>query len=217
MKTEPEQTGGSSASDAASGGSDEDKHEQLTRNLNELLQELRVMQTGVQILTGFLLTVPFTSQFGDLTTLQKWIYLGVLSGSVIATGLIVAPVAFHRTLFRQGEREWIVEAANRAAQAGLAALAITMAGVVWLVFDVVIGSPASHIAGGLSIALFTTLWAILPITSRRRFELTRRPAASRRSCRGQAQKLGENDSSGSCRDVVLAHSRQTRSVSPGRT
>ena len=171
MKSDPGQTkgGSSSASDASSGGYDEDKHEQLTRNLNELLQELRVMQTGVQILTGFLLTVPFTSQFGDLTTLQKWIYLGVLSGSVVATGLIVAPVAFHRTLFRQGEREWIVEAANRAAQAGLAALAITMAGVVWLVFDVVIGSPASHLAGALSIALFTTLWAILPITSRRRF------------------------------------------------
>jgi len=173
MKSEPDQGNGGTASSgqygAASGGSDEDKHEQLTRNLNELLQELRVMQTGVQILTGFLLTVPFTSRFPDLDALQKWVYLGVLSGSVIATGLIVAPVAFHRTLFRQGEREWIVEAANRAAQAGLAALAVTMAGVVWLVFDVVIGSPASHIAGGLSVALFATLWAILPITSRRRF------------------------------------------------
>lgn len=153
----------------ASGGSDEDKHAQLTRNLNELLQELRVMQTGVQILTGFLLTVPFTGRFADLDTHQKWVYLAVLSGSVIATGLIVAPVAFHRTLFRQGEREWIVEAANRAAQSGLAALALTMAGVVWLVFDVVVGPPVSHIAGGVSIALFAILWAVLPIASRRRF------------------------------------------------
>jgi hypothetical protein len=173
MKSEPDQSNGGSSSSgqygAASGGTDEDKHEQLTRNLNELLQELRVMQTGVQILTGFLLTVPFTSRFADLSTLQTWVYLGVLSGSVVATGLIVAPVAFHRTLFRQGEREWIVKAANRAAQSGLAALAVTMAGVVWLVFDVVVGRPASHIAGGLSIALFTTLWAVLPITSRRRF------------------------------------------------
>jgi hypothetical protein len=160
---------GSGQYGAASGGYDEDKHEQLTRNLNELLQELRVMQTGVQILTGFLLTVPFTSQFADLDTYQKWVYLAVLSGSVIATGLIVAPVAFHRTLFRQGEREWIVEAANRAAQAGLTALAVTMAGVVWLVFDVVVGAPISHIAGALSIALFAVLWAVLPITSRRRF------------------------------------------------
>lgn len=154
---------------AASGGNDEDKHEQLTRNLNELLQELRVMQTGVQILTGFLLTVPFTTRFPDLDSYQKWVYLAVLSGSVIATGLIVAPVAFHRTLFRQGEREWIVDAANRAAQAGLTALALTMAGVVWLVFDVVIGAPMSHIAGALSIALFAVLWAVLPIASRRRF------------------------------------------------
>jgi hypothetical protein len=117
----------------------------------------------VQILTGFLLTVPFTSQFGDLTTLQKWIYLGVLSGSVSRRARS-SPVAFHHT-FRQGER-MDRQVANRAAQAGLAALAITMAGVVWLVRRG--RSPEPH-AGGLSIALFTTLWAILPITSRRRF------------------------------------------------
>ena len=174
MKSEPDQSNGGSSSSGqygqASGGYDEDKHEQLTRNLNELLQELRVMQTGVQILTGFLLTVPFTTRFADLGSLQKWVYLGVLSGSVIATALIVAPVAFHRPLFRQGEREWIVESANRAAQAGLAALAITMAGVVWLVFDVVLGAPESHLAGGLSLGLFALLWAVLPITSRRRFD-----------------------------------------------
>jgi hypothetical protein len=149
---------------------DEDEHEQLTRNLNELLQELRVMQTGVQILTGFLLTVPFTSRFHDLDSLQKWVYLAVLSGSVVATALIVAPVAFHRTLFRQGERKWIVEAANNAARHGLIALAATMAGVVWLVFDVVVGPPTSHVAGAVSIGLFTLLWAVLPIVRRRRFD-----------------------------------------------
>jgi Family of unknown function (DUF6328) len=146
----------------------EDEHEKLTRNLNELLQELRVMQTGVQILTGFLLTVPFTDRFKDLEDLQKWVYLGVLSGSVIATALIVAPVAFHRTLFRQGERKWIVEAANGAARHGLIALAITMAGVVWLVFDVVLGAPASHIAGAASVGLFALLWAVLPSIRRER-------------------------------------------------
>jgi hypothetical protein len=151
------------------GPGDEDEHEKLTRNLNELLQELRVMQTGVQILTGFLLTVPFTTRFDDLDTLQKWVYLGVLSGSVIATGLIVAPVAFHRTLFRQGERKWIVEAANSSARQGLVALALTMAGVVWLVFDVVVGAPEAHVAGLASITLFAVLWAVLPILRRRRY------------------------------------------------
>jgi hypothetical protein len=150
------------------GEPDEDKHTQLTRNLNELLQELRVMQTGVQILTGFLLTIPFTVRFGELSRSEKWVYLAVLCGSVVATALIVAPVAFHRTLFRQGEREWIVESANRAARYGLAALAMTMAGVVWVVFDVVVGAPASHIAAGLSVGLFAVLWGVLPVASRRR-------------------------------------------------
>jgi len=176
MRSNPATPDGRSSSDGSersndygtSGGHNEDEHEQLTRNLNELLQELRVMQTGVQILTGFLLTVPFTSRFPDLDEIQKWVYLAVLSGSVIATGLIVAPVAFHRTLFRRGERRWIVEAANNAARHGLAALALTMAGVVWLVFDVVVGAPASHIAGGLSLGLFAVLWAFLPIIRRRR-------------------------------------------------
>ena len=145
----------------------EDEHRKLTRNLSELLQELRVTQTGVQILTGFLLTVPFTNRFGDLNQFQKWVYLGVLTCSVIATGLIVAPVAFHRTLFRRGERKWIVEAANKSARYGLISLAVTMAGVIWLVFDVVVGPPVSHVAALLTIGLFTLLWAGLPIFSRR--------------------------------------------------
>jgi hypothetical protein len=147
---------------------DEARSEQLTRNLNELLQELRVMQTGVQILTGFLLTIPFTSRFPDLDSAQQWFYLAVLCGSVVSTALIVAPVAFHRALFRQGQREWIVEAANRSARYGLATLAATMAGVVWLVFDVVVGAPQSHLAGAASLLLFVVLWAVLPIIGRRR-------------------------------------------------
>jgi hypothetical protein len=149
------------------GEPEEDLSTRLTRNLNELLQELRVMQTGVQILTGFLLTVPFTTRFPELNPVQKWVYLGVLSGSIITTGLIVAPVAFHRALFRQGERKWIVESANRAARYGLGTLAITMAGVVWLVFDVVVGSPVSHVAGALAITMFVVLWGVLPLVSRR--------------------------------------------------
>jgi hypothetical protein len=151
------------------GSRDENKAKRLTRNLNELLQELRVMQTGVQILTGFLLTVPFTSRFPDLETHQKWVYLGVLSSSVVATGLIVAPVAFHRFLFRQGERRWIVEAAHNAARHGLIALAVTMAGVIWLVFDVVVGAPASLLAAASTIVLFALLWVVLPAVRRRRY------------------------------------------------
>ena len=97
---------------------DEEKSERLARNFNELLQELRVTQTGVQILTGFLLTVPFTQRFTSLDAVQTHGYLAVLVGAVLATGFIIAPVALHRTLFRQGEKEWLVNAAAGAPGSG---------------------------------------------------------------------------------------------------
>jgi MFS family permease len=146
---------------------DESESERLTRNLNELLQELRVTQTGVQILTGFLLTLPFTNRFGDLDTVQRNAYLGVLVGSVIATGLIIAPVAFHRMLFRHGRRPWLVKAANRAARAGLVSLALTTSGVVWLVFDLVTNRTAATVAGILSLLFFGLLWAVVPLRAPR--------------------------------------------------
>jgi hypothetical protein len=146
---------------------EESERERLTRNFNELLQELRVTQTGVQILTGFLLTLPFTTRFPHIDNVQRYAYLGVLTGSVIATGLIIAPVAFHRALFRRGAKPWIVRAANRAAQAGLGALALTTSGVVWLVFDLVIDRTAATVAGVISLMFFIGLWAAFPLASRR--------------------------------------------------
>jgi hypothetical protein len=145
---------------------DEDEHERLNRNFNELLQELRVTQTGVQILTGFLLTLPFTNRFNTLDGLQKAVYLGVLVGSVIATGLIIAPVAFHRMLFRQGRRPWLVRNANRAARGGLLALAVTTSGVVWLVFDLVTNRVVAHVALALAVLFFAGLWAGVPLANR---------------------------------------------------
>jgi hypothetical protein len=122
----------------------------------------------VQILTGFLLTLPFTQRFTELDTVQRDAYLAVLVGAVIATGLIIAPVAFHRTLFRQGEKEWLVHAANWSARAGLAALALTMSGVVFLVFDVVTNRTLSIVAGSMALAFFTLLWGAFPLAKRSR-------------------------------------------------
>lgn len=147
---------------------DETEDQRLTRNLNELLQELRVTQTGVQILTGFLLTLPFTTRFPDLDGLQRTAYLTVLTGSVVTTGLIIAPVAFHRLLFRHGERPWIVMAANYSARAGLVALAMTMSGVLWLVFDVVTNRSLAAVAGSVSLGFFAVLWAAVPSVVKRR-------------------------------------------------
>jgi hypothetical protein len=152
------------------GEPDETEPERLTRNLNELLQELRVTQTGVQILTGFLLTLPFTARFKALDDVQRYSYLGVLAGSVVATGLIIAPVAFHRVLFRHGQRPWLVEAANKAARAGLGALALTTSGMVWLVFDLVVNRTGAAIAGVLSLLFFGLLWAVVPLRAAPRSE-----------------------------------------------
>jgi hypothetical protein len=146
---------------------DEDEGERLTRNLNELLQELRVTQTGVQILTGFLLTLPFSQRFGALDHVQRMAYLAILSGSVLATGLIIAPVAFHRVLFRHGQRPWLVRAANRAALAGLVSLALTTSGVVWLVFDLVVDRTLASVAGVVSLLFFGLLWAAVPLRAPR--------------------------------------------------
>ncbi|HWJ67782.1 MAG TPA: DUF6328 family protein [Nocardioides sp.] len=141
---------------------------QITRNLNELLQELRVMQTGVQILTGFLLTVPFTDRFEKLTLFQERLYLGILVTAVITTLVIVAPVCYHRLLFRQGEREWIVAAAHFCALGGLTGLAVVSAAVVLLVFDIVVGHPGALIAAAAVALAFTATWAVVPLWGRER-------------------------------------------------
>lgn len=120
----------------------------------------------MQILTGFLLTVPFTQRFPELDTVQRDGYLAVLVGSVLATGFIIAPVPLHRMLFRQGHKEWIVRAAGRLAQAGLVMLGLTIAGVVWLVFDVVIDRTVAIVAGCLALGFLGLLWFALPLAKR---------------------------------------------------
>jgi len=138
----------------------------LDRNWNELLQELRVTQTGTQILTGFLLTLPFSSGFPDLSHGQKRLYLVVLIGSVVATGLNVAPVAYHRILFRRHRRRWLVSAANLAARAALVMLAFDSAGVVLLVFDVVVSRGSAIVAAGVVLGFLLLLWGVVPIVER---------------------------------------------------
>ena len=139
-----------------------DEEKRLTRNWNELLQELRVAQTGVQILTGFLLTVPFSQRFAQLTDLQVTTYLIVLCGAVLTTGFVIAPVAFHRILFRQRMRAWLVHAANQSARGGLVLLAATVSGLLFLIFDVVHGLTPALVALGAALVFFVTLWGVIP-------------------------------------------------------
>lgn len=124
-------------------------------------------ETGVQILTGFLLTVPFSQRFEDLDDLQRRVYLVVLAGSVLTTVLVVAPAAYHRVLFRRGARRWLVEAAHLCARAGLTMMALTISGVLYLVFDVVVGQGAATVALVVTMAVFLATWVVPPLLARR--------------------------------------------------
>lgn len=142
--------------------------EQLNRNLDELLQELRVMQTGVQILTGFLLTVPFTARFEVLSPAQERVYLGILVISMLTTVLIVAPVCYHRLLFRQGERDWLVKAAHHCCVGGLIGLGLTSSAALFLVVDLVIGAAVASIAAAAVALAFLIVWAAVPLLGKDR-------------------------------------------------
>jgi Family of unknown function (DUF6328) len=145
---------------------DESKTERINRNWNELLQELRVTQTGVQLLAGFLLTLPFQDRFSDLSTGQEVDYLLVVGLAMTSTGLLISPVSFHRAVFRQQEREWLVLAAHWSARAGLALMSVAMSGVVWLVFSVVVSTTAAWVASGLMALFLAGLWFVVPLTAR---------------------------------------------------
>src|SRR5271163_1167685 len=98
----------------------ETETQRLDRNWNSLLQELRVVQTGVQLLTGLLLTLPFQQRFEILGEHMRMVYLATVGSSVGATVLLIAPVAMHRLLFRRHQLQMLVSAAHRCALAGLA-------------------------------------------------------------------------------------------------
>lgn len=149
-------------------GRSETPAERADRNWNELLQELRVMQTGVQILTGFLLTLPFQPRFGELDDYQRTVYLALVVTSVIATALIVAPVSIHRSLFRQQMKRHIVTLADRITRLALAVLALVMTGAALLVFDVVVGRTEGMVVGASVLVVLAIVWVVLPEVLRRR-------------------------------------------------
>jgi hypothetical protein len=146
----------------------ETEHDRLERNWSELLQELRVIQTGTQILTGFLLTVAFQPRFATLDPYQVTTYLGlvIVAGSTTALGL--APVSLHRTLFRRRAKSTIVRITNRILQITLFGVALTLSGTLLLIFDVVSGRAAGIIAGAVALTLITATWVLLPIAARRK-------------------------------------------------
>lgn len=145
---------------------DETEIERLDRNWSSLLQELRVAQTGVQLLTGFLLTLPFQQRFTTLDSTSRNVYLTTVAFSVASTVLLVAPVGMHRILFRQRRLTLLVAAAHRCAFYGLLLLGVALAGVTVLIFGTVADPMAGWVAGGIALAGFITFWVLVPLAMR---------------------------------------------------
>jgi hypothetical protein len=144
-------------------GRNESPAQRSDRNWAELLQELRVAQTGVQLLTAFLLSLPFQQRFATITANQKHVYLVVVLLSVAATAVLIAPVALHRAVFRRNEKTMLVDAAARLAQLGLVLLGAAITGVVLLIFLVTVG-PAAGIIVAVAVALLlVTAWVLVPL------------------------------------------------------
>jgi len=148
-------------------GRNETPLERCDRNLVELLQEVRVVQTGVQVLFAFLLTIPFSARFDHVTQFQTVVYFTTLLVTAAAAVLLIAPTSWHRILFRRGDKEHLVQIANGFALAGLGCVAVSMVGVVLLVSDVLFGSVAMVIAASAAGVACALAWFILPVLRRR--------------------------------------------------
>jgi hypothetical protein len=137
--------------------------ERLDRNFNELLGELRIALPGVQVLFAFLLVVPFSQGFSDLSGFERGIYLTVLLCTALASAFLIAPTAYHRILFRRGHKPDVLFFANRAAMIGLTFLALAMCGAILLITHVLFGPATSIPITAASTAVFFTLWYLLPV------------------------------------------------------
>ncbi|BBY42284.1 DUF6328 family protein [Mycolicibacterium celeriflavum] len=147
-------------------GRNETETQRLDRNWASLLQELRVAQTGVQLLTGFLLILPFTDRFYELDVVMQRVYLLTVACSIGATILLIAPVSMHRLLFRRRRMGALVSSAHTYALVGMLLLGVALAGVATIIFDTVVGRTPAWIAGGVSLLALALFWYALPMRRR---------------------------------------------------
>jgi high-affinity Fe2+/Pb2+ permease len=152
---------------------DETEAERLDRNYGELLQELRVVQTGVQILFAFLLTLAFTERFTRISGFQRGTYVLTLLFAAAATAFLIAPVAFHRIVFRHQQKDDLVRNAHRMALGGISCLLVAMVGAVLLILEVTLGQPAAYWYTAGVAAFFLLWWLVFPLVSRTTDELGR--------------------------------------------
>jgi Family of unknown function (DUF6328) len=158
------------AKGSAADGRDESEADRLDRNYSELLQELRVAETGVQILFAFMLSIAFQQRFQTLDDVQRTIYVITLLFCTVAIALLVAPVAFHRLVFRQGLKDELVKITNALALGGTSFLLLAVLSGVLLILDYVVGRAFAAVVTSVLAVLFVSLWLVLPMSRRRREE-----------------------------------------------
>jgi len=142
---------------------DESPKERVDRELIELLNGLRVILPGVQVLLAFLLTVPFSSGFGKATPTDRKLYFVTVLITVAATGALTMPAAYHRIRFRQGEKERMLRISNIFAIVGLVLLTFAMASVVFLITNVLYGIGAAVLVALIALALLSFSWFAVPL------------------------------------------------------
>ena len=138
--------------------SQESLKERLEREHNELLQELRSLIPGAQVLFGFLLAISFTSQFGELTDGQRYVYYGTLVSTAVALVFYLAPAAHHRLRFRTGDKEYMLRKGNREAIAGTVATSLALTGVIYLVTALVFGTTEALIVSAVFFLFVAWRW-----------------------------------------------------------
>lgn len=149
-------------------GRGESSNQRLDRNWQEMLQELRVMQTGIQILTGFLLTLPFQSRFDELDDTQVLVYLCLVCLSALITALVLSSVNLHRVLFGLRVKATLVQHTAVIIRATIALVGLVLAGTAWLIFDLVVGRTAGLVVAGSILLVVLLLWVVYPFALRRR-------------------------------------------------
>lgn len=146
---------------------DEDRGEQLDRHWIELLQELRLAQTGTQILFAFLLTIAFSQPFRDADRFTHLVFAGTLIASAVATGLFLAPVSVHRLTYQQKVRDKLLPIAARLTIAGMVFLVAAIVGGLLLALDVVLNRTSAYVVTAAVLAVILACWYALPAWVRR--------------------------------------------------
>ena len=146
--------------------SDENENERLDRELIELLNELRIALPGVQVLFAFLLILPFSKGFPEVTEAERVVYIAAVFCTTLSTVLLIAPSSYHRLRFRDHDKEQLIETSNRLAIAGTALLAVAMSCAVYLIGEYVYNVWLGLTATLFTAAAFAWFWYALPLSRR---------------------------------------------------